>query len=104
MKCVRCKTETTGKHGWCPACDREFDAWSRRHASDIIYSVLGAMVVVLTISLGLPLLGAPTVIATAGIFGGFGALLGIQRLSRNRRRRQFLSGAGIPRAYLPDRT
>ncbi len=103
MTCPRCQIEVE-RRSWCPTCEREFDAWSRKHAGDVIYSVLGAMVVVLTVAMGMPLLGMPMVFATFGIVGGFGALLGIARYNRNRRRQQFLRGAAMPRAYLPEKT
>ena len=104
MTCRRCQTALDGTQTWCVPCDREFDAWSRQHASDILYSVFAAMGVVVTVAVGLPLLGMPWIFATTGVFAGFGALVGSHRWTRGRRRRQFLRGARIPRAYLPEKT
>ena len=52
-------------------------------------------------SLLLPLIGIDWIIAALGVFGGFGTLYGLHRGNRLRRRRQFLAGAAMPRAYLP---
>jgi hypothetical protein len=52
------------------------------------------------LALGLPLLGADWVAAASAVFAGFGTLVGLFRLSRRRRRRQFLLDS-LPRAYLP---
>jgi hypothetical protein len=102
MTCSRCATETTelrpGK--WCATCERDYDTWSRRHASDIVYSALSGTAVVLLTALGIPLLGAPTVVALGSIFLGFGTIFGVHRYTTNRRRMQFLAGAAVPRAYL----
>lgn len=104
MACVRCETvDDVGPRGWCHDCERAYDTWVRRHASDIIWPLLAATVMVSAISLGLPLLGYGWVIATTGIFAGFGTLLGLQRLNQRRRRRQFQL-ASLPRAYLPSKT
>ncbi len=77
--------------------------WIRRHASDIVLPVLGGMLVITATGVGLPLLGFGWVIATSGVFAGFGTLLGLQRFGQRRRRRQFLQ-APLPRAYLPSKT
>jgi len=104
MACTRCDgDDEPGPRGWCRACEREFDTWVRRHASDIIWPVLAGMVIISTISLGLPLLGAGYVVATTGVFAGFGTLLGLYRLNARRRRKQF-QVASLPRAYLPSKT
>jgi hypothetical protein len=104
MSCTRCKADgDLGKRGWCGDCEREFDTWVRRHASDIVWPVLAGMVILSTIALGLPLLGAGYVVATTGVFAGFGTLIGLQRLNARRRRKQFQL-ASLPRAYLPSKT
>ena len=93
-----------GSPRWCPACERAYDAWSRRYASDIVWEALAGTVVVVFAGMGLPLLGVPWLAAASGVFAGFGALVGLHRLNRRRRRRQYLQTVAMPRAYLPDRT
>jgi hypothetical protein len=48
----------------------------------------------------LPLLGVGKLIGAVGAFAGFGTMYGLARVTRRRRRRQFLEAA-LPRAYLP---
>lgn len=104
MSCTRCNGDvTTNPKGWCRDCELEYDTWVRRHASDIIWPVLSGMVILCAVALGLPLLGAGYVVATTGVFAGFGTLLGLQRLNARRRRRQFQLSS-LPRAYLPSKT
>ena len=101
MACPRC-TAATDDDRWCTECERAYDAWSRRHASDIIWSLLAGGLIVSSTAVLLPMLGVDTFIAVTGVFTGFGTLYGVHRLNRRRRRRQFLAGAAVPRAYLPD--
>jgi hypothetical protein len=104
MRCTRCNADgETSKQGWCRACETAYDTWVRRHASDIVWPVLAGMVIITTAGMILPALGLGSVIATTGVFAGFGTLLGLQRLGQRRRRRQFLQ-APLPRAYLPSKT
>lgn len=104
MTCERCARE---RHEfdrgprWCVDCERHFDTWSRRYASDIVWATLSGMVVVLGISVGVPLLGAPGAVAMVGVFAGFGTLIGVYRLKTRRRRAEFLATGDVPRAYLP---
>jgi hypothetical protein len=95
---------TTGGRPWCAACEHAYDAWSRRYAADIVWEVLAGTAIVAFAGMGLPLLGVPWLVAATGVFAGFGALIGLHRLNRRRRRRQYLRAGGMPRAYLPDRT
>src|SRR4051812_10049662 len=105
MACARCGTaEPEGKRRWCAACERAYDGWSRRYASDVVWEVLSGTAVVTLIGMGLPLLGVPWLAATAGVFAGFGAFAGLHRLNGRRRRRQYLRGGEVPRAYLMHRT
>ncbi|MGE3456279.1 MAG: hypothetical protein AB7O24_14305 [Kofleriaceae bacterium] len=83
------------------ACERSYDTWVRRYASDLIAPVLVGMVIVAGVGLGLPVLGYSFLYATAGIFAGAGALVGLHRLNQRRRRQQFLTEP-LPRAYLPE--
>jgi hypothetical protein len=85
---------------WCPDCEHLYDGWSRKHASDIVWQALAGGVVVASIGMGLPLLGIGWLVAATGAFAGFGTLFGLARLTRRRRRRQFLQST-LPRAYLP---
>jgi hypothetical protein len=102
-RCIRCaREEPAPRSDWCEACDRAYDVWSRRHATDILWACLGGGIIVSGVALGLPLLGASLLVALGGVFAGFGTLYGGYRWNRQRRRRQFLGGAAMPRAYLPD--
>ena len=100
MSCARCQGDSDPGSKWCKECERLYDGWVRRHANDIVWQALVGTVIVSAVGLGLPLLGVGTLVAPAGAFGGFGAVLGLSRLTRRRRRRQFLQ-APLPRAYLP---
>jgi len=101
MACPRCQAETElVKSGWCRPCELAFDAWVRRHATDIIWSAMAGGVVLSVVGIGLPLLGGGVLSAAFAAFCGFGTILGSYRLGQRRRRRQFLRGA-LPRAYLP---
>jgi hypothetical protein len=104
MPCARCETEAPlNKQRWCADCDRAFDKWVRQYASDVIWPLLTGMTIVTSVALVLPLLGAGSLIATLGVFTGFGTFYGLFRLNQRRRRRQFLTDS-LPRAYLPSKT
>jgi hypothetical protein len=101
MACPRCAGETTTPSStWCADCERFYDRWVRTHASDIVWQALLGGVVIMLFGIGLPLLGIGKLIAAVGAFLGFGTTVGLSRLTRRRRRRQFLE-APLPRAYLP---
>ena len=101
MGCSRCGAEVElAPKKWCKDCEQLYDRWVRRHASDIVWQALSGTVVVSAIGLGLPLLGLGPLVAALGAFAGFGTIFGLARLTRRRRRRQFLQ-APLPRAYLP---
>lgn len=97
--CPRCAGEVDPGRPWCRDCEALYDRWVRRHAADIVWQVLAGTVIVLGAGMGLPLLGAPWVLAATGAFAGFGTILGLARLGRRRRRRQFLTEP-LPRATL----
>lgn len=104
--CTRCSDESgcpDSAAPWCKACELLYDQWSRRHASDIVWQALTGTVIVSAVGIGLPLLGIGKLIAAVGAFAGFGTVFGLSRLTRRRRRRQFLQ-APLPRAYLPAKT
>ncbi|HUJ57033.1 MAG TPA: hypothetical protein VLX92_01000 [Kofleriaceae bacterium] len=101
MVCPRCAATHDDRTRWCKSCEAAYDQWVRRHATDIIWSVMAGGVVIGVIGLGLPLLGVGSPVAFAAAFAGFGTILGLYRLGQRRRRRQFLDGAQLPRAYLP---
>ena len=101
MACPKCTAETTDDR-WCADCERAYDTWSRRHATDIIWSLMAGMVIVTSTAIALPMLGVDWIVASVGVFTGFGTLVGLHRANRRRRRRQFLRGAAMPRAYLTD--
>jgi len=103
MACPRCEADTDGAR-WCAACERAFDTWSRRHATDILWSVLAGGTMLAVVSMGIPLLGLEGILAAGGVFAGFGTLVGVHHAYRRRRRRQFLQGAAMPRAYLTAKT
>ncbi len=104
MACSRCHAEaSTGAQGWCIDCERAYDSWIRGYAGDIVVPVLAGMGILTTIGMLLPFLGIGPLIATVGVFAGFGTLVGMFRLRRRKRRQQFLV-ASLPRAYLPSKT
>jgi hypothetical protein len=105
MECPRCAAEMPkGKDGpWCTECEKQYDTWIRRHATDILWQTGIGALVAMAIGLGLPLLGLDSVIATAGVMAGFATFMGLRAWGKKRRRKQFLAGA-LPRAYLPSRT
>lgn len=98
MACRRCGSESASK--WCKDCEQQYDQWVRAHAADIVWQALAGGVVVCAIGVGLPLLGVGSLVAASGAFAGFGTLYGLSRMTRRRRRHQFLQ-APLPRAYLP---
>lgn len=85
---------------WCTECEQLYDLWVRRYATDIVWQALVGTVIISAIGVGLPLLGVGKLVAAAGAFAGFGAVFGLSRVTRRRRRQQFLQ-APLPRAYLP---
>ena len=100
MACERCGRDA--KPGtWCAECERAYDTWVRRHAADIVWAVLGGGVVLAAVGMILPLLGADWIVAASAAFAGWGTIFGLHRLNARRRRRQFLAGDALPRAYLP---
>ena len=102
MTCRRCTQDAPlSKQGWCVDCERAYDTWVRRHASDIVWQALAGTVVIAFGGLVLPLLGLGPLIAALGVFAGFGTLYGSHRAMQHHRRRQFLQGP-LPRAYLRD--
>lgn len=99
--CARCGAESTDSEAkWCKDCERLYDGWSRKHAGDIVWQALTGAVVVSAFALCFPLLGVGKIIGVLGAVAGFGTIGGLSRLTRRRRRRQFLQ-APLPRAYLP---
>jgi hypothetical protein len=104
MACPHCAVEVNLlASGWCRDCERAYGIWGRRHAGDLISTVLVGMAIVLVGGMGLPLLGVPWLVSASSIFVSFGAMIGLYQFHDRRRRRQFLQ-ARLPRAYLPDRT
>lgn len=102
MSCPRCADDVTEDvAAWCRDCEQLYDAWVRTHAGDIVWQAMFGTVAVSFFGLALPLLGAGMLIAAAGAFAGFGTIYGLSRMTRRRRRRQFLQ-APLPRAYLPE--
>ena len=105
MACARCGSpDTPSDRGFCTACERAYDAWSRRYAGDVVWEVLSGTAIVAFTAMVLPLLGVSPIIAVSGVFAAFGTFLGLHRLNGRRRRRQYLRGGSVPRAYLPSRT
>src|SRR5258706_5824177 len=100
MACPRCGgDEEPQKSRWCLTCERAYDTWVRRHATDIIWAVMGGGTVIAILGLGLPLLGLGSLVcATAGLSDAV-TILGIYLASQKRRRRQVLRGVALPRAY-----
>jgi hypothetical protein len=104
MKCPRCAAEMP-KAGapWCGECETQYDTWVRQHAADILWQTGTGAAVAMVIGLGLPLLGLAPIIGIVGVLVGAGTFIGLRQWGKQRRRRQFLTGA-LPRAYLPSKT
>ncbi|HEY5945138.1 MAG TPA: hypothetical protein VIV40_06590 [Kofleriaceae bacterium] len=98
--CARCHAADAPASKWCKDCELLYDGWVRKHSTDIVWQSLIGMVIISGVGLGLPVLGVGTLVAAVGAFAGFGAIFGLSRMTRRRRRRQFLQ-APLPRAYLP---
>jgi hypothetical protein len=98
MSCARCGGASGGT-GWCAPCERAYDAWVRRYASDVIVPMVGGMVVVALFGMALPLLGVGWLVGGIGAVLAFATIGGIAQLNRWRRRRQFQLGA-LPRALV----
>jgi len=104
MACARCHEEASiGTTGWCTECERQYDSWIRGYAGDIVLPVLAGTAIITTVGMLLPFLGVGWLIATTGVFAGFGTLVGLFRLRRRQRRHQFLT-TSLPRAYLTSKT
>jgi len=102
MACARCGKDVATKRGkWCAECERDYDTWIRRYASDIIWVVLGGGVVLAAAGMLLPFLGAGVLAAAGGAVAGWTTIGISAKLNQRRRRRQFLAGDALPRAYLP---
>ena len=97
MACPRCGAETPS---WCADCERFYDAWSRRHAIDILWQTGTGALVAMIVGLGAPLLGFTPLLGIAGVLAGFSTFMGARSWNNRRRRQQFLT-ASVPRAYLP---
>ncbi len=104
MPCPRCSSRdvsTKSSVGWCADCETAYDTWVRRHATDIIWAVMGGGVIIAALGLGLPLLGLGSLVGATAAFAGSATIYGLYRGTQRRRRRQFLRGVALPRAYLP---
>jgi uncharacterized protein (DUF983 family) len=109
MACARCGSQALGQAPakramWCATCELDYDTWSRRNAADIVWVTLTGGFVLATIGMVLPLLGFEWIVAVSAAFMGWGTILGVSRWNGKRRRRQFLRGVALPRAYLPEKT
>lgn len=105
MSCVRCEQDRVlNPKGWCLECERAYDTWVRRYATDIIWPAMVGMTLVVGIGMGIPLLGISYLVALTGIFAGAGSIAGLYWLNGKRRRKQFLVAGPLPRAYLPSKT
>ena len=101
MPCERCGNP--GPPGrWCAECETLFDRWVRRYATDILWATLSGGFV-LAAGMLLPLFGVGVGwgMAAAAAIAGWTTLLSSYRLFQRKRRRQFLAGTPLPRAYLP---
>jgi hypothetical protein len=105
MACARCgSADPPVDRAWCVDCERAYDAWSRRYASDVVWEALSGTAIVAFVGMGLPLLGVSSLVAVSGVFAAFGTFIGLHRLNARRRRRQYLRAGAMPRAYLPSKT
>nr|HEX4313919.1 hypothetical protein [Kofleriaceae bacterium] len=99
MKCARCHEPIERGARWCDDCERAYDTWVRRYASDMVLPLFAGGAIVLACGMGLPLLGVGWLIGGAGAFAGFATVGALARMNRWRRRRQFRL-ATLPRAAL----
>lgn len=109
MSCARCQGPRVGPSiisiksiKWCADCEAAFEAWVRRHATDIVWAALGGGLVLAVAGVVLPVLGLGIGVGwgVGAVFLAWGTVLGDYGLRRRFRRRQFLAGT-LPRAYLP---
>ena len=101
MPCPRCASDDPpSRSGWCRTCENAYDTWVRRHATDIIWAVMGGGVVIAFLGVGLPFLGVGPLVGATAAFAGSATIFGVYRTTQRRRRRQFLRGIALPRAYL----
>jgi hypothetical protein len=102
MACARCEKDVATRRGkWCEECERDYDTWVRRHATDIVWVVLGGGLVLGAAGMLLPFFGAGVLAAAGGAIAGWTTIGVSAKLNSRRRRRQFLAGEALPRAYLP---
>src|SRR4029078_13705847 len=88
MACPHCAVkDNLLASGWCRDCERAFGIWGRRHATDIVSTVLVGMEIVLFGGMGLPLLGFSWLLSASIIFVAFGTMLGLYQFHDRRRRR-----------------
>ena len=100
MPCSRCGAEDVTPTGWCDACERQHDTWTRQHAADILWQAGGGAGVAMIVGLGAPLVGLSPLLGILGVLVGAGTFVGLRVWGTRRRRQQFLATA-LPRAYLP---
>lgn len=104
MTCARCGAEVATTAGpWCVDCERLYDTWIRRHATDIIWQAFLGAGIAMVVGLGGPLIGLGPLCGIIGVLCGAATSLGVRQWSKGRRRRQYLA-TSLPRAYLPERT
>jgi len=102
MACARCQADVDTQRGaWCAECETAYDTWVRRHAADIVWAVMGGGIVLAGVGMLLPLFGVEWIVSASAAFFGWGTIFAIYRATKRRRRKQFLAGASLPRAYLP---
>jgi hypothetical protein len=102
MACPRCgDSGKLAASGWCDPCERAYDTWVRRYATDIVWAVFGGGLVIALLGLGLPVLGLGSLVGASAAFAGSATIWGVYRATQRARRKQFLRGVALPRAYLP---
>src|SRR5215510_7252835 len=78
MACPRCAvSEGLLASGWCRDCEVAFGIWGRRHAGDLVSTVLAGMVAGVVGGIGLPLLGLPWLISAISVFLSLGVMFGV---------------------------
>ena len=97
MSCPRCSADTPS---WCKDCERLYDTWVRRHASDILWQTGTGALVAMLVGLGAPLLGLTPILGIVGVLAGASTAAALRIYGNRRRRQQFLT-TSVPRAYLP---
>jgi len=76
---------------WTKDLEREYDAWSRQYATDILWQAGAGAVFSVGIGLGGPALGLSPLFGIVGVALGATTVFTLRKVMRTRRRAQFLA-------------